>query len=48
METKLRIKQWFTSRLWLNIKIKDKTMSKRYPHLFSESKMLRLAHKSGK
>lgn len=33
---------------WKQIKIKDGTMSQRYPHLFSESKMLRLAHKSGK
>lgn len=31
-----------------NVQIKDKTMSSRYPHLFSESKMLRLAHKSGR
>jgi hypothetical protein len=30
------------------LKIKDKTMSTRYPHLPSESKMMRLAYKSGK
>jgi hypothetical protein len=30
------------------IAIKDKTMSTRYPHLPSESKMMRLAYKSGK
>ena len=29
------------------IQIKDRTMSIRYPHLPSESKMLRLAFKSG-
>jgi len=30
------------------IAIKNKTMSSRYPHLFSESKMMRLAYKSGR
>jgi hypothetical protein len=30
------------------VAIKNKTMSTRYPHLASESKMMRLAYKSGK
>lgn len=38
----------FKSNGWHKIKVQDKTMSTRYPHLDSESKSLRLAHKSGK
>lgn len=42
------IKTPFKGNGWYKIKIKDGTMSQRYPHLISESKSLRLAHKSGK
>lgn len=38
----------FKGNGWYKVKVKDKTMSQRYPWIPSWSKMLRLAAKSGR